>query len=178
MKSKTSTIGRIASAEQPSPVCRIISDVRLSPVRRLTRNFVKCGLAGWCLEILFTALASLRRRNLRLKGNTSLWMFPIYGSIAFLEPMFRLMQKHTLLLRGLTYMSLIFSAEFLTGRLLIRRKLCPWDYSRSRYRVGRVIRLDYAPWWFAAGLFFERLLCRTQLQDETPRISSRSVHKR
>ncbi len=131
-------------------------------------SFLRCGVTGWCLEILFTALASFRRRNLRLTGTTSLWMFPIYGSVACFRPFFRAMQKRPLFLRGLTYMTMIFSAEFLSGRFLRRRRLCPWDYSRSRYHIGRVIRLDYAPCWFITGLLFEHLLCRhTQLQDET-----------
>ena len=56
-----------------------------------TKNFLKCGLAGWCLEIIFTSLASLRRRDLTLKGNTSLWMFPIYGCAAVLAPVGRLL---------------------------------------------------------------------------------------
>lgn len=138
-----------------------------SPIRHLAHNFLRCGLTGWCLEILFTALASLRRRSLRLKGTTSLWMFPIYGSIALLEPFFRLMKNRPILLRGLTYMSLFFSAEFWSGRFLRNKQICPWDYGRSRYHIGRVIRLDYAPCWFGAGLLFEHLLCRTQLRDET-----------
>ncbi|MCI8286616.1 MAG: hypothetical protein HFH89_02930, partial [Lachnospiraceae bacterium] len=46
------------------------------------KNFLKCGLAGWCMEISFTALDSLRRRDMTLKGCTSLWMFPIYGCAA------------------------------------------------------------------------------------------------
>ncbi|MCI8541964.1 MAG: hypothetical protein HFH95_01365, partial [Lachnospiraceae bacterium] len=50
------------------------------------------------------------------------------------------------------------SIEYLTGRLLSRRKSCPWDYHRSRWNIGRVIRLDFAPYWFCAGLLFERLL--------------------
>ncbi len=145
------------------------------PFHKLIHNFLCCGLLGWCLEIIFTGLNALRRRNLKLTGTTSLWMFPIYGCASFMAPLFRLMEKRPLLLRGCTYMSLIFSAEFLSGRFLQKRKLCPWDYSRSRYHIGRVIRLDYAPYWFAAGLLFERLLCRTQLRDETPRISSRPV---
>lgn len=145
------------------------------PFHNFIHNFLRCGLVGWCMEILFTALNSLRRRNFRLTGTTSLWMFPIYGSAAFLQPLFRLMKKCPLFLRGITYMSLIFSAEFLSGRLLQKRQLCPWDYGKSRYNIGRVIRLDYAPCWFGAGLLFEYLLCHTQLQDETPRISSRPV---
>ena len=122
------------------------------------KNFIKCGFTGWCMEIIFTAADSLRRRDMTLKGNTSLWMFPIYGCAALLAPISRLLQNRPAWLRGLTYMSLIYSIEFLTGRLLISRQLCPWDYSRSRWHVSRVIRLDYAPYWFAAGLLFERLL--------------------
>lgn len=137
-------------------------------------DFLRCGLTGWCLEITFTALSSLRRRNLRLTGTTSLWMFPIYGCAAFLHPLFKLMRKGPLFLRGLTYMTLIFSVEFLSGRFLRRRKLCPWNYERSRYNIGKVIRLDYAPFWFSAGLLFEHMLCHTQLQDETPGIPSRT----
>lgn len=126
------------------------------------------------MEILFTALSALRRRDMKLPGTTSLWMFPIYGCMSFLQPIFRLMKKRSLVLRGISYMCLIFSAEFLSGRFLRKRQLCPWDYGRSRYHIGRVIRLDYAPFWFGAGLLFEHLLCPTQLQDETPGVSSRS----
>lgn len=122
------------------------------------KNFLKCGLTGWCMEILFTALGSLRKRDLSLKGGTSVWMFPIYGCAALISPISRLLKKRPTWLRGLTYMGIIFSTEYLTGRLLSRRKLCPWDYGRSRWHVNRVIRLDYAPCWFAAGLLFERLL--------------------
>ena len=47
------------------------------------KNFLKCGLAGWCMEILFTSADSLRRRDMTLKGTTSLWMFP---TIAYALP--------------------------------------------------------------------------------------------
>lgn len=127
------------------------------------KNFLKCGLAGWCIEILFTALSSLRRRDMTLRGITSLWMFPIYGLAAMLAPLSRRLRTKPVWLRGCTYMGLIFSAEYLTGRLLSKRKSCPWDYSRSRWNIGRVIRLDFAPCWFGAGLLFERLLtCASQ----------------
>ncbi|MCI9336518.1 MAG: hypothetical protein HFH93_03075 [Lachnospiraceae bacterium] len=122
------------------------------------KNFLKCGLAGWCLEILFTSMDSLRRRDMTLKGRTSLWMFPIYGSAAILSPVSRLLRGKSAVTRGLTYMSLIFSVEYLTGRLLSKRSSCPWDYRRSRWNIGRVIRLDFAPWWFCVGLLFEQLL--------------------
>ncbi len=121
-------------------------------------NFIKCGLTGWCMEILFTSLDSLRRRDMTLRGVTSVWMFPIYGCAAVLSPVGRLLKKRSFWFRGLTYMSLIFSAEYLTGRFLEKRTLCPWDYSRSRWNISHLIRLDFAPFWFGAGLLFERIL--------------------
>lgn len=122
------------------------------------KNFLKCGLTGWCLEILFTAVGALRRRDMTLKGNTSLWMFPIYGCAAVFAPISHLLRKKPVWFRGLTYMSMIFSTEYLVGKILRHRSLCPWDYSRCRWNLSQVIRLDYAPCWFAAGLLFERLL--------------------
>ena len=121
------------------------------------KNFLRCGVVGWCMEILYTACNSIRRRDRKLTGSTSLWMFPIYGSAALLAPISRLLKKKSFWKRGLTYMSLIFSGEYLSGSLLRKHSLCPWDYYKSRFHIGRVIRLDYAPLWFCTGLLFERL---------------------
>lgn len=132
------------------------------------KNFLKCGLAGWCLEILFTAVGALRRRDMTLKGNTSLWMFPIYGCAAVFAPISRLLRKKSVWFRGFTYMSIIFSTEYFAGRMLRHRSLCPWDYGRSRWNLSRVIRLDYAPCWFGAGLLFERLLGTYKAAQDTP----------
>lgn len=125
---------------------------------RFLHNFLRCGLTGWCMEIFFTSLDSFRRRDFKLKGNTSVWMFPIYGCAALFAPVYRLLRNRPFWVRGLTYMSLIFSGEYLSGRLLSLREMCPWDYSRSRWNIRRIIRLDYAPVWFGAGLLFERVL--------------------
>lgn len=133
-------------------------DIMKQNTATFAKNFLKCGLIGWCMEILFTALGSLRSRDFTLKGVTSIWMFPIYGCAAVIAPVSRLLEKKPIWFRGLTYMSIIFSAEYLTGTLLTRHRLCPWNYSRSRWNVNRVVRLDYAPCWFGAGLLFERLL--------------------
>ena len=134
------------------------------------KKFIRCGIAGWCMEILFTSLHSLRRRDLRLVGNTSVWMFPIYGCAAFLGPVCRLLKGQKIWFRGITYMSLIFSAEYLTGHFLKRHKLCPWDYSHSRWNIGSLIRLDYAPVWFLAGLLFEHIL--------SPKLHNTSANER
>ena len=60
---------------------------------RFISNFFRCGITGWCLEILFTALGALRRREMQLVGHTSLWMFPIYGCAALFQPLFWLIRK-------------------------------------------------------------------------------------
>ncbi|MBR1931907.1 MAG: hypothetical protein IJ833_10640 [Lachnospiraceae bacterium] len=130
----------------------------LTSIQTFGKNFLRCGLVGWCMEIFYTAMNSLRRRDYKLTGITSLWMFPIYGCAALIAPISRLLKKRPLWLRGLTYMSMIFSGEFLSGYLLQKHSMCPWDYYKSRFHIGRVIRLDYAPLWFITGLLFERLL--------------------
>ncbi len=124
----------------------------------MIKRFVKCGILGWCLEILFTAFHSFRRREMQLKGNTSIWMFPIYGSAALLNPICRFLKNKNLLLRGGIYTVLIFFGEFITGTLLKKRNLCPWDYQKSKLNINGVIRLDYAPYWFLTGLILEKIL--------------------
>ncbi|MCI9297879.1 MAG: hypothetical protein HFI10_10620 [Lachnospiraceae bacterium] len=120
------------------------------------RLFLHCGIAGWCIEILYTALNMLQRREFQLKGTTSVWMFPIYGCAAFLRPLFRITHTLWLPFRGTLYALLIFSGEYLSGRLLNRENLEPWDYSRCRFRIGPHIRLDFFPFWFLIGLFYEK----------------------
>ena len=127
-------------------------------MRKFFLFFIHCGLLGWFLEITFTAFHAFRRRDCKLPGTTSVWMFPIYGLAAFLSPVCRLLRNRSVLFRGLTYMGLIFTGEFFTGMFLNRRELCPWNYERCRWNLARVIRLDFAPCWFVTGLLFERLL--------------------
>lgn len=131
-------------------------------MKKIMHNFIHCGILGWCLEILFTSADSFRRRQFTLKGNTSLYMFPIYGMAAFLAPVCRLLKGKPLLFRGLTYAGLIFTGEYITGALLSRKSLCPWDYGRSKWHVNRLIRLDYIPFWALAGLLFEKLLTENE----------------
>ncbi len=127
-------------------------------MKKLFKNFIHCGIVGWCLEIIFTALGSMRRKDKTLKGTTSIWMFPIYGLAAFLAPICKLVQKKHSFIRGLAYAILIFIAEFVTGSLLMRKELCPWNYQRSKWNINKVVRLDYLPCWIFAGLLFERLI--------------------
>ena len=129
-------------------------------MKKLFFNFLKCGIIGWCLEISFTALNSLRRRDMKLMGQTSLWMFPIYGCAALLEPISHLIKGKAPLFRGTVYAAFILVGEYLSGILLSGKNICPWNYGRSKWHVKKVIRLDYLPNWIFAGLLFEKLLNR------------------
>lgn len=127
-------------------------------MKTFCKNFLKCGLAGWCMEILFTALGSLQKREFRLVGQTSLWMFPIYGSACLLTPLFSFLKRFPVLVRGTIYAVCIFLGEFLSGNFLMGKKICPWNYERSRWNIKKVVRLDYFFNWLLAGLLFEKLL--------------------
>lgn len=126
------------------------------------KNFLRCGAIGWCLEIFWTSLDSLRRGEFKLMGQSSIWMFPIYGMAAVIRPVSRLLRPFGAAVRGLLYMSGIFSMEYLTGMLLKKHDLCPWDYSKARLNYRGVIRFDYAPVWFCTGLIYEKILTKNQ----------------
>lgn len=130
-------------------------------MKKLVHNFIHCGILGWCMEITFTALDSFRKRQFSLKGITSIWMFPIYGMASFLAPLCRLLKGKPLLVRGSAYAACIFLGEYMTGSFLKRKGVCPWDYSKARWNIDGLIRLDYTPNWFLAGLLFERLIQET-----------------
>ena len=107
---------------------------RYNKMTGLLMNFCRCGIAGWCLEVMFTSVDSIMAGDWTLMGQTSLLMFPIYGMGALLLPISR------------------FTGTWLTGL-----GICPWDYSAWPDNVGGVIRLKFAPLWFGTGLLFEYL---------------------
>lgn len=124
----------------------------------MRKRFVLYGLVGWCMEVFWTGLHSLLRKDKKLVGQTSLWMFPIYGLVVCMEPICDRLKRRSVVVRGGVYTILSFVVEYTTGWLL-RKVLgeCPWDYSKSRFSIRGLIRLDYAPAWFTAGLIFEKL---------------------
>lgn len=124
------------------------------------RKFFICGLTGWCMEILFTSAGALLNKDKRLIGQTSIWMFPIYGMAACISPVYKLIKEKPALIRGGIYTLGIFSFEYLSGTFLKKHQLCPWDYSDAKANIDGLIRLDYAPFWMAAGLLFERILVK------------------
>lgn len=124
----------------------------------LCQNFIRCGFTGWCMECAFTGIKSLMiTHEKKLTCTTSLWMFPIYGFACFIGPVYRLLSHKPLIIRVIIYILSIFSGEFLSGSLLKKYNMCPWDYSKAKYNFKGLIRLDYAPLWGLAGLFFEKI---------------------
>lgn len=122
----------------------------------MIKDFIFYGFLGWIMEVFWTGIIALKRGDKKLVGYTYLYMFPIYGCAVFMEPVFMLLHSTNFVVRGLIYMLCIFSAEYVSGYILERAVgVCPWDYSRGKYSVDGFIRLDFAPIWFAVGLWFE-----------------------
>ncbi len=122
------------------------------------QRFYIYGLLGWCLEVLWTGLGSLLAGDVRLTAKTYLWMFPIYGMAVLFEPIHDFIRPLPLWARGTLWMLLFFTVEYLTGWLLKNMLgVIPWDYSYAPFNIHGLIRLDYAPVWFCAGLLYEKV---------------------
>jgi uncharacterized membrane protein len=125
-------------------------------------RFFLYGLLGWCAEVVWTAVSECvvgTQRDWRLRGHTSLWMFPIYGLIAPLyEPVHNALRHWPWFLRGIIYLLGIWFIEYVSGWLLRRLTgKCPWDYSHLRGHLHGLIAWEYAPVWFLFGLGLERV---------------------
>jgi len=124
----------------------------------MKKRFMIYGLLGWCLEVFWTGAGSMLKGDVKLTSQTYIWMFFIYGLAVFLEPIHHRIKDKNIIIRGIIYTILIFSIEYITGWTLKSiLGVCPWDYSGSRFSVNGLIRLDYGPAWFIAGLIFERI---------------------
>jgi uncharacterized membrane protein len=118
-------------------------------------RFLIYGVIGWCMEIMWTGFHSLKNKDYKMTATTSIWMFFIYGMVVFFEPVCDVLAGLPILIRGGIYVLCIFGIEYLTGGFLKRLGTCPWDYTGSKYSINGLIRLDYAPAWFLAGIIFE-----------------------
>lgn len=133
------------------------------------------GVLGWAIEVAFTAVkdAATGKGDARLRGESYLWMAPIYAAGALAgEAVGRAAGSRPWWQRGLAYAATFWAVEASSGELLRRATGdVPWGPEYRTYRDslgGGLIRLSYAPYWAAAGLALERigpLLARVELRD-------------
>lgn len=124
-----------------------------------TRSFFLCGTLGWIMECFWTGLSSIiGGKDSKLTCHTSVWMFPIYGLAALIGPISRKLNHRPKYYRGILYTILIFIVEFFSGKFLRKIHACPWDYSKAHFNMSGLIRFDYAPLWYIVGLFYEKIL--------------------
>lgn len=124
----------------------------------LTR-FVIFGCLGILWEVTFGAIKGIVfKRNFDLRGESSLWMFPIYGLVGFIYP---IIAHQTVNLswwwRGIVYMIVIYIFEYLFGALLARIGVKAWHYTGKLAVFKGRLNLAYAPLWFFLGLGIEWL---------------------
>ncbi len=123
----------------------------------MAKRFFIYGLVGWCVEIIWTGLDSLMRGDLGLDGFTNLWMFFIYGLAVFLEPIHDVIREWRWLFRGIIWVVIIWGIEYTSGLILGNvLGVYPWVYTGT-FAVDGLVRIDYAPAWFVAGLIFEKI---------------------
>ena len=133
----------------------------------MRKQFFLCGVTGWCAEIIFTSLGSAIHQDWRLMATTSLWMFPIYGTAAFIPQLYKKIKHLHWFIRGVFYTIGIFVIEYITGSILCFFHVCPWDYTGTHSNYKGIIRLDYAPFWFLLGLFYERMLLHVRRSESS-----------
>ncbi len=124
-------------------------------------RFFIYGALGWCSEIVWTAVRKRVTgvaRDWLLMGETSLWAFPLYGSIAFLyEPLHDALRAQFVLVRGVVYLIGFWLVEYISGWLIwkITGKK-PWDYANSPGgSLNGLIRWNFVFVWLPAGLALE-----------------------
>ena len=121
----------------------------------MIERFVLYGLIGMGMEVLWTGIFSLLKKNYYLTANTSFWMFFICGSAVFFEPVCKNLLFLPIMVRGGIYMVFIYGMEYATGKVLKFFNTCPWDYSHNKFNIEGIICLNYAPVWFAVGIIYE-----------------------
>jgi len=123
----------------------------------MIRRYIIYGLIGWNVEVIWTGLWALVHGDMHLSGATNLWMFFIYGLAVFLEPVHEIIKKWRWPLRGIIWVMIIWGIEYSTGLILsLTLGFIPWEYD-GVFAIDGLIRLDFAPAWFIAGLLFEKV---------------------
>ncbi|MDQ2085487.1 hypothetical protein RBH29_03450 [Herbivorax sp. ANBcel31] len=123
----------------------------------MLKRFIIYGLIGWSIEIIWTGLHSLLFGDIVMQAYTNLWMFFIYGCAVFLEPLHDIMKEWRWPVRGFLWVIIIWGIEYASGTILLNLLgEYPWYYSGT-FAIDNLVRIDYGPAWFVAGLIFERI---------------------
>ena len=133
-------------------------------------RFVMFGVWGLAFEVCGTGIPRWwEHAEPVMRGHSSIWMFPIYGMLAFLvvplsEP---LKKRHVpYVLRAAVYMLGFFAIEYASGMLYLAVGLnkqggnmyeAVWDYSGATYNLHGQIQAAFIPVWYVTGLIVEPL---------------------
>jgi uncharacterized membrane protein len=131
-------------------------------VNKMLTRFLLYGFLGWGAEVFWTAVEETvfrGKRDWRLKGNSYLWSFPLYGLSVFLfEPLHDAARPLPWVARGVIYVACIWGVEYASGWTLRRAVgASPWDYTDCRRHLHGLISWDYFPVWFVFGFVLEYL---------------------
>ena len=125
-------------------------------------NLLIFGSLGMTIEILFNGILSYalgRRNSLCLKGEISVWMFPVYA--LGLTYGFDIVEQTitTTTLRWLSYPLWVWAIELLVGIPAMHTIGKLWDYSDIPYNLHwrGIISFFHAPFWVLFGIIFEIL---------------------
>jgi hypothetical protein len=112
------------------------------------------------IEVIYTAIKALvKKHDFRLKGNTQIWVMPLYalGGLFVFEPIYQALAGNSVLLRfavyGVGILVIEFTAGFIFTKIVGR---CPWEYT-GKYNVKGLIYPPYFPLWGGVGILFEQV---------------------
>ena len=129
--------------------------------------FLFFAFLGVAHEVFWRSILDYKKKkNKRMLGDSSLWMFPIYGTLTFIILFVQTyFGDFPWYLRGLLYTLLIFTWEYISGYIIKKISgISPWDYSKEttdgvgspkKYHLHGLICLQYAPIWYLEGLLAE-----------------------
>lgn len=124
----------------------------------MIKRFIIYGAMGICAEIMWNGSIALINGDITMTGRSSIWMFPIYGMLVFVEAVHENIRDKPVIIRGGIYTILIYIGEFTTGSILkFGLGACPWNYELFPLSLYGLITLIYTPVWFVLGLIFELL---------------------
>ena len=113
---------------------------------------------GVTMEVVCTSIMDfIKLRGPRLKGETYLWMLPVYAAVPFIYVFIeRILPNLVWWQKGFVYMIAFYLLELIAG-LIIKALVgvSPWNYKNYRFHFMEVICLEYAPVWFNYGIIGE-----------------------